>query len=390
MILRDIAMTASIRPFQIAIEDTALEDLHKRISSTRWPDSETCKGWDQGMPLEYSRELAQYWVKDYDWRRCETMLNNWPNYMASIDGQDIHFIHRTSTHANALPLIISHGWPGSVIEFHKIIDALAQPEQYGGDPADAFHVVAPSLPGFGFSSKPTTTGTKVEKIGAMWGKLMAELGYDSYVAQGGDWGSIVTQSMGQTETKHCAGIHINMPIVAPDPETMNDLTPLEQSALEGMAFYNDHDSGYSKQQSTRPQTISYGLADSPVGQMAWIVEKFYAWTDCEKNGVKHPENVLSKDELLDNVMLYWLNNCAGSSARLYWESFNQPNLAPIDMPVGCSIFPCEIFRSSRRWAEKRFSNIVHWNELEKGGHFAAFEQPQIFIKEVSDCFRKLR
>ncbi|MBT5007115.1 MAG: alpha/beta fold hydrolase, partial [Halieaceae bacterium] len=185
MILRDIAMTASIRPFQIAIEDTALEDLHKRISSTRWPDSETCKGWDQGIPLEYSRELAQYWVKDYDWRRCETMLNNWPNYMASIDGQDIHFIHRTSTHANALPLIISHGWPGSVIEFHKIIDALAQPEQYGGDPADAFHVVAPSLPGFGFSSKPTTTGTKVEKIGAMWGKLMAELGYDSYVAQGG-------------------------------------------------------------------------------------------------------------------------------------------------------------------------------------------------------------
>lgn len=224
----------------------------------------------------------------------------------------------------------------------------------------------------------------------MWGQLMARLGYERYVAQGGDWGSMITQSMGQTETDHCAGIHINMPIVAPDPETMADLSPLEHSALEGMAHYSEWDSGYSKQQSTRPQTLAYGLADSPVGQMAWVVEKFYAWTDCEKGGGKHPEHVLTKDELLDNVMLYWLNNIAASSARLYWESFNRPNMEPIHIPVGCSIFPKEIFRSSRRWAEQRFSNLIHWNELDKGGHFAALEQPELFLKEVQNCFRSLR
>jgi pimeloyl-ACP methyl ester carboxylesterase len=224
----------------------------------------------------------------------------------------------------------------------------------------------------------------------MWGQLMARLGYDRYVAQGGDWGSMITQSMGMTETTHCAAIHINMPIVAPDPDTMDSLTPQELAALEAMGYYNDWDSGYSKQQSTRPQTLSYGLADSPVGQMAWIVEKFYSWMDCEKDGVKHPENVLSKDELLDNVMMYWLNNCAASSARLYWESFNSPNLDPIDMPVGCSLFPKEIFRCSERWAKKRFSNLIHWNELEVGGHFAALEQPEVFTKELRDCFKAVR
>lgn len=383
-------MPESIRPFSIAVEDTVLEDLRNRISSMRWPEAETCSGWEQGIPLHYTRELADYWLNDYDWRRCEEKLNSWPNYITEIDGLDVHFIHRTSSHPTATPLIISHGWPGSVVEFHKIIDALAQPEQYGGDPADAFHVVAPSLPGFGFSGKPSTTGTDIKKIGQMWGKLMARLGYDSYVAQGGDWGAIITQSMGLTETDHCAGIHVNMPIVAPDPETMDSLTPLEQAALAGIAYYTEHDSGYSKQQSTRPQSLAYGLADSPVGQMAWIVEKFYAWMDCEEDGIKHPENILSKDELLDNVMMYWINNCAGSSARLYWESMNNPDLSPIHMPVGCSIFPTEIFRCSRRWAEKRFSNLVHWNELEKGGHFAAFEQPEVFVKEVRDCFRQLR
>ncbi|RLQ23231.1 alpha/beta fold hydrolase [Seongchinamella sediminis] len=383
-------MTDNIRPFTLAIEDTALDDLRRRLDATRWPEAETCDSWDQGMPLDYSRELAAYWARDYDWRRCEKTLNSWPNYQTTIQDIDIHFIHRPSSHPHALPLIISHGWPGSVIEFSKIIDALAQPELHGGDPADAFHVVAPSLPGFGFSGKSRGTGTGVEKIGRMWGELMARLGYERYVAQGGDWGSMITQSMGQTETTHCAGIHVNMPIVAPDPDTMDDLSPLEQSALDAMAFYNAHDSGYSRQQSTRPQTLAYGLADSPVGQMAWIVEKFYAWTDCEKDGVKHPEHVLSKDELLDNVMLYWLNNCAASSARLYWESFNSPNLEPIAMPVGCSIFPCEIFRCSRRWAEKRFSQLIHWNELDQGGHFAAFEQPEVFVQELRNCFRQLR
>ncbi len=383
-------MSKEPKPFQVAVSDEELNSLHQRLTNTRWPEAETCDDWSQGVPLHYTRELAHYWEQEYDWRRFEKKLNSWPNFKTEIDGIDIHFIHRRSPEPNALPLIISHGWPGSVLEFHKIIDALADPVAHGGKAEDAFHVVAPSLPGYGFSGKPTATGTSVVTIGKMWGQLMARLGYDRYVAQGGDWGSIITQSMGQTETEHCAGIHINMPIVAPDPDTMDKLTETEQAALADMANYNEWDSGYSKQQSTRPQTLGYGLADSPVGQMAWIVEKFYAWTDCEENGKKHPENLLSKDELLDNVMLYWLNNCAASSGRLYWESFTQVNMDPITMPVGCSIFPKEIFRCSRRWAEKRFTNLIHWNELPKGGHFAALEQPEVFIQEVRKGLKSLR
>ncbi|WP_369795106.1 epoxide hydrolase family protein [Halioglobus sp. HI00S01] len=379
-----------IQPFSIAIDQQELDDLSARLRNTRWPEAETCEGWDQGIPLSYTRELARYWLEDYDWRRCEHMLNRWDHFTTEIDGLNIHFIHQRSQEPDARPLIISHGWPGSIIEFHKIIDALTDPVAHGGDAADAFHVVAPSLPGYGFSGKPTRTGMSADAIGRLWGKLMDRLGYDQYFAQGGDWGSIVTQAMGQSETEHCAGIHVNMPIAAPDPETMDDLTEAEQQALTDLAFYNDWDSGYSKQQSTRPQSLGYGLADSPVGQMAWIMEKFYAWTDNKINGVKHPENVLTRDELLDNVMLYWLNNCAASSARLYWESFKNPNLGPIDMPVGCSIFPREIMRTSKRWAEKRFSNLLYWNELERGGHFAAMEQPEVFVNEVRACFRKMR
>jgi len=375
-------VTREIVPFTVEIPESELEDLRFRLEKTRWPEAETSGDWNQGIPLHYTKELAHYWQHEYDWRRFESNINRWPQFKTTIEGLDIHFIHCKSPHEDALPLIISHGWPGSVVEFHKVIDALTNPTEHGGLAEDAFHVVAPSLPGFGFSGKPERTGTSVEKIGQIWGQLMTRLGYDRYVAQGGDWGSFITQSMGQTETAHCAGIHINMPIVAPDPDTMDSLTAEEISALEAMSFYNDWDSGYSKQQSTRPQTIAYGLADSPVGQMAWIVEKFYSWMDCEKDGVKHPENILSKDEMLDNVMMYWLNNTAASSARIYWESFHNPNMAPIDIPVGCSIFPCEIFRCSERWAKKRFSKLVYWNELDKGGHFAALEQPLLLIEEL--------
>lgn len=383
-------MDNQITPFTIAVPESDLDDLRQRILRTRWPEPETCSGWEQGMPLAYTRELADYWAGEYDWRRCEEKLNGWPQFKTDIGGLDIHFIHCRSPHQDALPLVISHGWPGSVIEFHKIIDPLVNPTAYGGDAGQAFHVVAPSLPGYGFSGKPTHTGTTAAAIGRMWGALMARLGYERYVAQGGDWGSIITQAMGISETAHCAGIHVNMPIVAPDPETMDKLSDSEQAALQSMADYDAQGSGYSKQQSTRPQTLAYGLADSPVGQMAWMVEKFHAWCDCEKNGQKHPEHVLSRDELLDNVMLYWLNNCAGSSARLYWESFTSPNLDPIDMPVACSIFPHEIFRCSRRWAEKRFSNLVYWNELDRGGHFAALEQPELFVQELRQAFSVLR
>ena len=298
----------------------------------------------------------------------------------------IHFIHAPSPEPNALPLIMTHGWPGSIVEFHKVIEALRNPAAYGGDPTDAFHVVCPSLPGYGFSDRATETGWNVQKIADTWSELMKGLGYERYVAQGGDWGSMVTTCVGAQDPEHCLGIHLNMPIAPPDPETLGDLTPEEQSAMAGMQHYNDNDSGYSKQQSTRPQTIGYALVDSPVGQAGWILEKFWSWMDCDG----HPENVLTRDELLDNVMMYWLTSTAASSARLYWESFKTPPIAEVSVPVSCSIFPKEIFRTSKRWAEKRYENLVYFNTLEKGGHFAAFEQPEVFIDEIRKGFRHAR
>jgi pimeloyl-ACP methyl ester carboxylesterase len=381
---------ASPTSFRVEIDQASLDSLRSRLAQTRWPDAETCTGWDQGLPLDYARELADYWQNHYDWRRCEAELNRWPQFTAPLQGLDIHFLHVVSPEPDALPLVLTHGWPGSILEFRKVIDALADPRAHGGDPADAFHVVVPSLPGYGFSGKPRASGTGVESIGRMWGELMARLGYTRYVAQGGDWGSMVTQSMAQTEGEHCAGIHITMPIVSPAADTLEDLSPAEQSALQAMEYYQHWGSGYSKQQATRPQTLGYGLADSPVGQMAWVVEKYREWTDCERDGVRHPEHILSRDELLDTVMLYWLTNSGASSARLYWESFHKPDLSPIDMPTGCSIFPGEIFRSSKRWVQQRFSQLIHWNELDRGGHFAALEQPELFLGEVRDCFRRLR
>ena len=378
-----------ITPFKVDIAEAQLEDLRNRLDNTRWPEREAVSDWSQGIPLSYTRELAEYWRNDYNWRRWETKLNGWDQFTTEISGLDIHFLHVRSPHENALPMVVTHGWPGSIVEFHKIIEPLTNPVAHGGKAEDAFHLVVPTLPGYGFSGKPSSQGTGVEQIGHMWGELMARLGYRRYVAQGGDWGSAVTHSIGQSQTEHCAAIHINMPVVAPAEDTMDNLSEQEQAALESIGHYDRWDSGYSKQQSTRPQTLGYGLADSPVGQMAWIVEKFWAWTDCGVEGEQHPENVLGKDELLDNVMMYWLTNSSASSARLYWESFNSFNMDPIHMPVGCSIYPREIFRCSRRWAERRFSNIIHWNHLDKGGHFAAFEQPELFVEELRTCFRQL-
>ncbi len=379
-------MSEAITPFKIAIDDAQLVDLKRRLAATRWPDKETPDDWSQGIPLAYVKELCSYWEKDYDWRAREKLLNRFPQFRTTIDGVGIHFIHVRSPHADALPLVMTHGWPGSIVEFQKVIEPLTDPTKHGGKASDAFHVVCPSLPGYGFSDKPTTTGWNVEKIGRAWSVLMPRLGYKKYVAQGGDWGAIVTTAIGLNDTANCLGIHLNMPIVTPDPATMNDLTEREKSALAGMQHYADWDSGYSKQQSTRPQTLGYGLADSPSGQAAWIVEKFWSWMDCDG----HPENIATRDELLDNVMLYWLPDTAASSARLYWESFNKVSRDPVKIPTGCSIFPKEIFRCSRRWAEKRFEKLVHWNDLDKGGHFAAFEQPATFIDEVRTCFRHMR
>lgn len=383
-------MTDDIHSFRIDIPQAALDDLQHRLSRTRWPDAETCADWSQGTPLAYARELADYWSSDYDWRRCEERLNSWQHFTTAIDGIPIHFIHRISPNPDALPLLITHGWPGSILEFHRVIDPLADPANHAGDSADAFHLVIPSLPGYGFSGKPTQPGTSVEKIAGMWGTLMTRLGYKRYVAQGGDWGSLVTLAMAAQEPEGLAGVHVNMPIAAPDPKSMESLTQAETDALAALEYYQRWDSGYARQQSTRPQSLAYGLADSPVGQMSWIVEKFQAWTDCEVDGVRHPENALGRDDMLDNVMLYWLNNSAASAARLYWESFHETSFEPIDLPVGCSVFPKEIMRISRRWAEQRFRHLLYWNELSRGGHFAAFEQPGLFVEELRRCFRSLR
>ena len=378
--------SSDIQPFEIKVGDAELEDLQRRLRATRWPEAECVDDWTQGIPLAYVQEVCQYWAEKYDWRVREAKLNEHPQFRTTLDGLGIHFIHARSPQEDALPLVITHGWPGSVVEFQKVIGPLTDPAAHGGDPADAFHVVAPSLPGYGFSDKPAKTGWGCEKIGKTWGALMSRLGYDRYVAQGGDWGAMVTTMIGIHDADHCAGIHLNMPIAPPDPTTMNDLTAQEKQAMDALQHYQQWDSGYSKQQSTRPQTLGYGLADSAAGQAAWILEKFWAWTDC--NG--HPENVLTRDELLDNVMLYWLPGTAASSARLYWESFNQMSMDLVKLPTGCSIFPKEILRTSRRWAEKRFTNIVYWNELDRGGHFAAFEQPELFVNEIRGCFRKVR
>jgi pimeloyl-ACP methyl ester carboxylesterase len=379
-------MSDAIRPFRIETSDEQLDDLRRRLRATRWPDAEPVDDWSQGIPLAYTQEVCSYWAEQYDWRAREMRLNALPQYKTAVDGLDVHFIHVRSPNPDALPLVMTHGWPGSVVEFHKVVAPLADPAQHGGDAADAFHVVCPSLPGYGFSDKPRETGWGIERIARAWSTLMPRLGYPRYAAQGGDWGAMVTAAIGAQDPEHCAGIHLNMPVVAPDPETMSDLTPREQSALASLAHYSEKDSGYSKQQSTRPQTLGYGLVDSPAGQAAWILEKFWSWTDCDG----HPENALTRDELLDNVMLYWLPATGASSARLYWESFGQPAFDEVQVPTGCSIFPKEIIRPSRRWAEKRFRNIVYWNEPEKGGHFAAFEQPETFVNELRECFRKLR
>ncbi len=379
-------MASDITPFRIEATEAELDDLKRRLAATRWPELETVDDWSQGIPLAYVQEVCGYWAEEYDWREREARLNRFAQFKTGVDGLGIHFVHARSPHADALPLLITHGWPGSIVEFHKVIEPLTDPTAHGGAAADAFHVVCPSLPGYGFSDKPTTSGWGVGRIADAWGQLMRRLGYERYVAQGGDWGAMVTTCIGSQDPEACMGIHLNMPIALPDPETLGSLSEREQSAMASMQHYEQWDSGYSKQQSTRPQTLGYGLVDSPAGQAAWILEKFWSWTDCDG----HPEKVLTRDELLDNVMLYWLPGTAASSARLYWESFRSPPMDPVKVPVGCSIFPKEIFRTSKRWAEKRFGELIHWNELDKGGHFAAFELPETYVDEVRTCFRSIR
>jgi len=383
-------MSTEIRPFRIETPDADLEDIAERLRRARWPEAETVDDWTQGIPLSYTKELCAYWLDSYDWRATEVRLNALPQFLTEIDGLDVHFLHLPSSEPGALPLVLTHGWPGSIIEFMKVIGPLTDPVAYGGDAADAFDVICPSLPGYGYSAKPDAPGWGVERIAAAWVELMARLGYDRYGAQGGDWGSAVTTSIGYQDPDHLAGIHLNMPVVPPGSLSFENMTDTESAAVAAMAHYQKWESGYSKQQSTRPQTLGYGLVDSPVAQCTWIVEKFWAWTDCDG----HPENAISRDELLDNVMLYWLTASGASSARLYWESFDRSftdaDAGKVTVPTGCSIFPKEIIRISRRWAESRFADIRYWNELERGGHFAAFEQPELFVNELRSFFRLVR
>ena len=372
-----------ITPFDITISHEDVADLQQRIGNTRWPDAETTDDWTQGVPLAYVQELVEYWGSDYDHQRLAKRLNTYDNFKTTLLDLGIHFMHIKSSNAQARPLLLTHGWPGSVVEFLKVIEPHTEPQRRGGKAEDAFHLVIPSLPGYGFSDKPTTTGWSVEKTADAWAELMARLNYPRYFAQGGDWGAVVTSHIGRRDPEHCLGIHLNMVTVPPDPNA-SDLTDIELSALAGWQFYQESDSGYSKQQATRPQTLGYGLVDSPSGQAAWIVEKFYQWMDCQG----HPENVVSRDELLDDIMVYWLNGAGASSARLYWESFGGAagNSLPVDVPMGASIFPKEIFRTSQRFASAVYKNIVFWRDKDSGGHFAAFEQPDVFVSEIRDCF----
>lgn len=384
--LHDPAHGEALVPFRAEVPQVLLDDLAARLTLTRWPERETVDDWSQGAPLAKVRALVEYWRTGYDWRRCEAALNTWPQYRTVIDGLPIHFLHVRSPHPQAMPLVLTHGWPGSVLEFLKVIGPLTDPVAHGGKPEDAFHVVIPSLPGYGFSGKPDVPGWGVERIADAWGVLMARLGYARFGAQGGDWGSAVTRAMAERQVPGLAGIHLNMVIcLPPDDETFADAEARE--GRDVFAAFREWGTGYSAIQSTRPQTLGYALADSPAGQAAWIYEKFQAWT---QNG-GDPEDALSRDEMLDTITLYWLTNSAASSARLYWQSFRTAfGGQPLDLPVACSIFPGELGRPPRRWAERVFSNIVHWNRTAKGGHFAAFEQPEIFVEEVRAGFRPMR
>ena len=373
--------------FKVEISDAAVADLRSRLRNTRWPEAEAVDDWSQGVPLAYVRELAAWWAEEYD-MGLAARVNAFPQAKVSLDGLGIHYLHVPSPEPGALPMVLTHGWPGSVVEFLDVIGPLSDPRRHGGDPADAFHVVVPSLPGYGWSDKPARAGWGVERIASAWHELMTGLGYARYVAQGGDWGAAVTTVLAQRAPEGLLAIHLNMPVVLPDESTMSDLSPTEVQALVDMAGHVQWGMGYSSQQSTRPQTLGYGLTDSPAGQLAWIVEKFWAWTDC----AGHPEGALSRQQMLDDVSTYWFTASAASSARLYWESFTrlQQGLGRVELPTCVTVFPKEIIRPSRRWAEKTYGDLRWFDEVDHGGHFAALEQPELFVEQLRKSFRQFR
>lgn len=375
-----------VSPFRIDIADAVLTDLRDRLARTRWPDRELVDDWSQGIPLAYTRDLASYWLEGYDWRAREAALNDFAQFTTVIDGLQVHFIHQRSARPDAFPLMLTHGWPGSVAEFQRVIDLLTDPVSFGGRAEDAFHVVCPSLPGFGFSGKPLRRGWGVEATARAWRLLMGRLGYERYGAQGGDWGAVVTAALAR-DPGGCVAIHLNMP-VAPAPAVQPATTGAETvESLQRLTHYQQHESGYQKLQATRPQTIGYALTDSPVAQMSWIIEKFGAWMDCGG----HPERVVSRDILLDNVMLYWVTASGPSSARLYWESSGAAfeSACGVTIPTGIARYPREIITCPRSWCEQTY-NITRWTDMPRGGHFPALEQPELFVADVRDFFRSVR
>jgi len=372
--------------YRIEVPDSAIADLRDRLGRTRWPLDPASLGWDRGAPLHHVRALAERWRDGYDWRAWEARLNAWPQVMTEIDGTPIHAAHVRSPEPEALPLVLSHGWPGSIAEFLDVAGPLSDPRAHGGDPADAFHLVLPSIPGYGFSGPTLEPGWDVRRVALAWDELMARLGYQRYGAQGGDWGSSISRELGVSAPEHIIGVHLNM-LLPQGASDQPDLTDVERGRLDRMRQFRNTGMGYGAIQSTRPQTLAYALTDSPAGQLAWIVEKFREWTDGDL-----PDDAVDRDQMLTNVTLYWLTGTAGSSARLYFEAarsgvWGPP--APSTAPTGVAVFPYEIAPPIRRFAEMS-NNIVHWSEFDRGGHFAAMEEPDLLVADVRQFFRQLR
>ena len=378
-------MTDAIEPFRIDIPQAQLDDLRLRLTRTRWPDRQPVPDWSQGIPLDVVTELCRCWREQYDWRVTEQRLNHIPQFRVTVDDLPIHFLHVRSRHSDATPLVLTHGWPGSFLEFEQVLPLLANPP----DDSPAFHVVAPSLPGYGFSGRPTTTGWNIHRIAHAWCELAARLGYPRFLAAGSDWGTSISTSIALQHPDRLLGLHLVPPLVPPDRDAP-DLTAAESTALADLDERARTGSGYSAMHATRPQTVGYGLSDSPAGLAAWVGEKLWTWTDEAAGG-------LSRNQILDNLSLYWLTGTAASSARLYWESiaevstwFTTATGDTVTVPTGCSVFPKEVPRPSRRWAARRFTNIVHWTEPDRGGHFAAWEQPELFAQGLRATIRAIR
>ena len=383
-----------IRPFTIAVPDSAIADLQRRLAATRFPDQIPGTGWDYGTDTAYLKELVEYWREDFDWRAQERALNAFDQFVTTIDGVDIHFIHQRSSHPDALPLLLTHGWPGSIAEFRKIIEPLTQPERHGGNPADAFHVVAPSLPGFGFSGKPAEIGYNPERMAHSLAALMDRLGYDRYGAQGGDWGAIINRILAFHYPERVIGLHSNFVLAAQptDAEVLARVPANDLALREARQAYMTNEVGYQQIQGTKPQSLGVALNDSPAGLAAWIVEKFHGWSDLDPTAANPLEEKFSKDEMLTNISLYWFTGSITSSARIYYENRNFPAREPlgfVTVPTAGAVFPAEIYITPRLWAETQY-NIVRWTLMPRGGHFAAMEEPELLLEDVREFFATLR